>query len=332
MTIGLGTAYGVAALAYAVRPRLGDRVGLIELVDDFAPWYYVPGPAVALAGLWLGSHRLALAGLGAAAVFAVRWGPRFREPPSSTAAGGAALTVMTFNVLFRNRRPRATVAAIAAEDPDLVALQELPPGLAAHLVRALGQRYPHRVFVARRSPSGVGVASRYPLRDVRHFRLSRVGHWGQRMIVDAPSGPITVFNVHPYIPRLRLATPGPKRWSPVWFDSGRRRAEIRRLLELVDRVHGPLLVLGDFNMTEYSADYRSVKKRLGDAWLTAGRGLGLTFPRALALPRLLPSPWPLLRIDYAWFSPELRPVWARSAPSGGSDHRPVVVRFANAEA
>ena len=112
------------------------------------------------------------------------------------------------------------------------------------------------------------------------------------------------------------------------YDTARRNAEVRRLTEIVDSVRGPLLVTGDFNMTEYSADYHAMRARLGDAFRAAGRGLGLTFPRPRSYPRELPAPWPVVRLDYVWHSEELRPLDAHVGSSGGSDHRPVIVRVA----
>ena len=54
----------------------------------------------------------------------------------------------------------------------------------------------------------------------------------------------------------------------------------------------------DFNLSEYSQDYRSPQAGLGDADRTAGRGFGHTFPRAGSFPKDLPAPWPVVRLDY----------------------------------
>lgn len=318
----------MGVLAYAgLRSRLGDRSGAIELVDDFAPWWYAPAPAIALAGLGLRSGILLLAGAGLAAAFAVRWGSRFgaRSAPPAIRSGG--LTVMTFNVEYRNRDHPSTAAVITAVGADVVAMQEVTPEAASYLEWALGARYPYRTFRSASRASGCGVLSRFPLRDVEAFHLSGVGHWAQRMTVDAPDGPLTLFNVHPIVPRFRRSAP---RWPllvPIKLDTARRRAEIRRLIRLVEGEAGPLLVVGDFNMTEYSHDYRLMRMRLSDAYVGAGQGLGLTFPSPMSFPTNLPSPWPVVRIDYVWHSPELRPIWARVDRGGGSDHRPVVVRL-----
>ena len=151
------------------------------------------------------------------------------------------------------------------------------------------------------------------------------------MVVETPIGSITLFNVHPHVPVLRRSRCGigPIR-LPIRFDAERRHRDVRRLVTLLDGADGPLLVLGDFNMSEHSADYRLVSTRLADAFVEVARGFGHTFPRVGALPRNLPVPWPMLRLDYVWHSPELRPRSARVGPSGGSDHHSVVVRLTRA--
>ena len=327
-TIGIGTAYGVGLLFYAAaRPRAGELTGLLELVNNFAPWWYTPVPAIVLVGLGLRSRALTLAGLASAAAFGVTWGALFVPRTEPAAASGSSMTVMTLNVLYENPKHAELAAAIEAEDPDIVALQELEADAAADLAGALGPRYPHRALHPV-PESGAGVLSRYPLRDVEAFQLSDGRHWAQRMTVDAPGGALTLFNIQLPLPRFVWSEQrlGPFR-LPIGYDSEPRSAEIRRLTDLLDAVAGPVLVMGDFNMSEYSPDYRRMRARLGDAYRAVGRGFGHTFPRLGSFPRRLPAPWPLLRLDYVWHSAELRPLSAHVGPSGRSDHYPVVVRL-----
>jgi vancomycin resistance protein VanJ len=192
-------------------------------------------------------------------------------------------------------------------------------------VRELAERYPHHALVPE-VKRGAGVLSKYALRDAGPLRLSEGGNWNQRLVVETPLGQVTLFNVHPAVPDLRADGPGPLGLRIV-YDSTRRSTEVARLVELVDGAGGPVLVTGDFNLSEYSRDYRSLQARLGDAYRTAGWGFGHTFPRAGSFPKSLPAPWPVVRLDYVWHSPELRPIAAHVGPSGGSDHHAVVVRL-----
>jgi vancomycin resistance protein VanJ len=328
--VAAGVAYSAALVLYSAgRARTVGRTGLVELANDFAPWLYAPAAPMLLAGIGWRAPTLAAAGLASTAAFLGRWGRLFAPRMSAPTGVRPELTVMTFNVLAWNRQYAATAGVILAEAPDVVAVQELDPLAAVALLRLLADQYPHRALQPYPSPSGAGVFSRHPLRDAEAFRLGVAGgHWSQRMVVEAPSGPLTLFNVHTRIPRLCWERRCGLAGVLPTFSAERCREDVRRLARLLDEVDGPLLVMGDFNMTEYSAHYRLVRARLTDAYRAVGWGFGHTFPRLGSFPHGLPVPWPMVRLDYVWHSAHFRPLSARLGRAGGSDHHPVIVRLA----
>jgi vancomycin resistance protein VanJ len=323
--VALLEAYNAGLLAYtALRPFTRTGHGWWELVEDFAPWWYAPAPLLALLGRSVGSRTLQAGGLIGIAAFLARWGNRFvHRCPRPTAT--PTLRVMTYNVLAWNEAYAGIAASILRERPDIVAFQELSPEAALHLQSRLGAIFPYQALQALPNPSGAGLFSRYPLRDIEDFELSFASHWSQRVVVETPAGPIAFLNIHTSIPKPRLMRRG--RWPIVRFSSDRRAGEIRRLVAMLDRIDGPVLVVGDLNMTERSVDYEILRSRLTDAFGAVGRGFGFTFPNVGHLPRLVPIPWPVLRIDYVWHSAHLVPVAAHLGDPGGSDHRPVVADF-----
>ena len=325
---GLGLAYALPALAYDLgRPRLGFRKGWIELIDDFAPWLYLPAPFLGLVGI--ATRSPSLVGLAAmlCARFAARWGRRFlRVAPADAPAD---LTVMTFNTLAWTRDGTDIMRAIERVDPDLVTLQELGPRPMAQLILGLEARLPYQVVHATPRSSSTATLSRFPILKAETFALSPLGaHWSQWLEIDAPGGRLTLFNIHTKIPRLRRS-----RWGlgpfvvPASFHAERRLREVHRLCAMLDATDGPLLAMGDFNMTERSEDHALIARRLVDAYREVGRGLGHTFPAWLTFPPGLPLPFPVLRLDHVWHSEHFRAVSARVGPSAGSDHHSVIVRL-----
>jgi endonuclease/exonuclease/phosphatase family metal-dependent hydrolase len=145
------------------------------------------------------------------------------------------------------------------------------------------------------------------------------------MIVDTPAGPMTYVNIHTRIPHIRTthATVGRRR-IPLEFHAERRRNEVRKLLAMLEHVEGPVIVGGDFNMTERSPDHRLMSDRLRDAYRAVGAGFGHSFPRTGAFPKAFPVPWPMLRLDYIWHSEHFTPAWAYRGDAGQSDHHPIV--------
>jgi vancomycin resistance protein VanJ len=326
--VSAGLSYAGSVVGYALLRRLmGPRHGWPELIDDLEPWAYLPAPAVAALGAAIGSQSLTAAGMAVAGLFGLRWGHRFLRAAQSDppARPHAALTIMTFNTLAWQREGHDIKRSIVAANPDIVALQEIGPRSAQYLADALAEQFPYSHITESPDSSGAAVLSRFPLRDAVAFRASEKGHWWQRMLVETPAGPVTFINLHTRIPYLRTTHRG--KWLPripLSFHSERRRREVEYLMSLIEKVHGPLIVCGDFNMTERSTDHRLVASALRDAYQHVGRGMGNSFPRVGSWPRTFPVPWPMLRLDYVWHSREFDAAWAFRGDAGESDHHPII--------
>jgi endonuclease/exonuclease/phosphatase (EEP) superfamily protein YafD len=331
----VGLAYASSLLGYALVRRLGGpRAGWAELIDDLEPWAYTPAPALAALGTAAGSRGLAASTLAACGLWGLRWGRRYLRaaPGQPGARPPAALTVMTFNTLAWQREGHDLEHSILSAAPDIVALQEIGPRAAHYLANKLATLFPYQYITESADSSGAAVLSRYPLRETVAFKASEKGHWWQRMIVDLPADPITFLNVHTKIPYVR--TTHRRKWLPripLSFHSQRRNGEVKHLISLIKKVDGPLIVCGDFNMTERSGDYARIASLLTDAYRAVGRGLGHTFPRAGSWPHNFAAPWPVLRLDYVWLSEHFGAAWAYRGEAGRSDHHPIVVGLRWAE-
>lgn len=83
---------------------------------------------------------------------------------------------------------------------------------------------------------------------------------------------------------------------------------------------GPTILLGDFNLTDQNDSYALLRDAgLTDAFRTAGWGFGATWPV-----RKLGMPFPLVRIDYIWYSERIHCTQAWLGPDLGSDHLPLL--------
>ena len=98
-------------------------------------------------------------------------------------------------------------------------------------------------------------------------------------------------------------------------------AQARALLGAARGRKGPLVVCGDFNTPPRDM----VHAMLADAWTDAAGSVGSGFGYTV------PSPMPLLRIDYVWLSRELRAVRTSVPAVTDSDHRPVIADIATTE-
>jgi endonuclease/exonuclease/phosphatase family metal-dependent hydrolase len=102
------------------------------------------------------------------------------------------------------------------------------------------------------------------------------------------------------------ATVPPARITLPAYNPRERDAQIRQLRTLIDPIlqrAEPLLVLGDFNVTQQEVAYHELTAGLQDTHLQVGRGFGNSWRP----PFLIHLPLPLLRIDYLLSSPVVQP-------------------------
>lgn len=296
-------------LLLRIWPNPGGLPGVISL---FHPWWYAP--LLPLIGLALLGRRSRMALLLAACslIWLASYAGRWLNPPP--AAGD--LRVLTWNVAGWNIDAADIDRVITAEQPDIIAFQELDEGLRRPLLARLSARYPYSEIRLPTEPglqpSDLGLFSRYPfsvsLLDCPYWRCYR------RAVTVAAGRELTLINVH--IERSPLVI---WRGLPVAVPTWREDRTIDALLADTAGFAGPLLIVGDFNTVERQPGYARLAGRWGDTWRERGRGLGMTWPRTDLTP-------PLLRIDYQWHSPELEPV-AAAVGSGVSDHRYLVAVY-----
>jgi endonuclease/exonuclease/phosphatase family metal-dependent hydrolase len=97
----------------------------------------------------------------------------------------------------------------------------------------------------------------------------------------------------------------------------KRSLQLQILLEQVDNSPYPVIIAGDFNETPVSYTYRTLRKRLSDAFIRSGRGMGATYVTRL----------PFLRIDYILYDKSLGSFNFRKVPVVLSDHYPLKCQF-----
>jgi len=122
--------------------------------------------------------------------------------------------------------------------------------------------------------------------------------------IDVNGRRVTIYDVHLANPLLAAD-----------FDPKAHGEGITGLLDLLAHETTPLIVAGDFNMTDISVDYGRMSAKLTDSFRESGTGFGFTFPS-----------WSPLgaRIDYVFHSSGVRSIKTEVlSSSGNSDHYPV---------
>jgi vancomycin resistance protein VanJ len=329
--LAAGNVYAVLVLLLLALQRtpLGSQWWL-RLGGDFLPFWFLPLLVLA-PGVFLVSRSRAARALICVPglLFVLLYGDRFLHLPAaaSSARPEPTLTVMTYNVTRGDPGREEILSIIDKQDADVVALQEVPPKV-AEAVSGLSDRYPYQALHPTADGyAGCAVLSRFPISEDEVLFLVEGMHLSQRLVLDVEGKRVHLFNVHLQPPRL----PGEVRLAslllvPSYYDTTTQDRELARLLEELAGLEEPVLVVGDFNMTDQSEGYKRVTSELGDAFREVGWGFGHTYPDVEV--RSVPTPFPLVRIDYIFHSREMTSLRAQVGDRGGPDHRYLVAELA----
>ena len=308
---------GLIITYFALRWLGGGDLWFVDALGYVLPWLFVP-LVVLLPAVLLRRSRLLLVLVAVpTALFLFTYGHLYL-PRWPVRAAGPTFTVMTHNVLYLNSDADGVAAAIEAHAPDFFGLRELEPPMAEALASQFADRYPYYKL-----EPGCGFFSRYPILQYEAFRLSRgEGSWVQHCVVDIDGYQVNVLSVHPRSPPLLGFHPfGLPLGIPTGFANQGRDADVRDLLSRLEQVDRPLVVIGDFNLTDQQSLYAPLTRHLRDAHRESGWGTGFTFTR---FPRFGIPTW---RIDYVFHSADLVALSTAVGDCGGSDHRPVIARL-----
>jgi endonuclease/exonuclease/phosphatase (EEP) superfamily protein YafD len=221
-------------------------------------------------------------------------------------AAGQIIRVMSVNVLWSNRNIDWLMQGLREGDADVIVMQEYTNAIEP-LLRERLHDYPHVVTWPRDGSDGWAVYSRVPLaRDVEPVKL----HWSSRharFAIDLDGREVAV-----YAPHLTV----PKSMEQV----RQNRRETAHLIELLAAETRPVIIAGDFNFTDQSANAAAVRDAgYSAAHDLAGHGRGATWPAELLRRRV-----PGVRIDHIFLSDELTCTNAKVLHNCGSDHRPII--------
>ncbi len=238
--------------------------------------------------------------------------------PAPTPSPDPDLSVLTYNLHMEKNEVEPVLDVLRAADADIVGLVETHYELVAVIDLLFNTLYPYRTTVVFGATNRTMLMSRYPLLTVEHWPGEEIEML--RATIDFDGREVVVYVVHPTSP------------GNTGYDSSTRSGQIDLLLETAAAETAPTLLLGDFNMEEWSADYAAITAAYVDAFRTLhplADEPGFTYPDYslpqshlnARLPRFTPL---ILRLDYIFHSADFETLVAQVWPdSGGSDHRPV---------
>lgn len=268
---------------------------------------------------------------------------------TGTIKGNEALTVLSYNVsFFKSRqfnpyhqvdsadiaRSTSIQSTIIEQSPDIICLQEYYEDEnidAYQLNQRLDSSYNY-FFMTRPSyekgrSGGLAIFSRYPILDKGVVLIDSTNSYNGVAYADIlyDQDTVRIINVHLHSMQIRLdrlLKPGGimnilrsyKRGSII------RQKQVEEIVEfIVDSPNRSIVLTGDMNELSKSYNYSRISRILNDAFVKRGVGLGYTLNK---------TKWALFRIDYQFYSDQVRPVkFDVLRKNRISEHFPVLVSY-----
>lgn len=214
--------------------------------------------------------------------------------------------VVVANVLTSNHRFDRFLELIREEKPEFFLVLEVDTRWLAAL-KPLKEAYPYSVSRSRSDNFGIALFSRVPLEEAKVIELgdSTVPAIVARLQLNGVM--TTVIGAHTLPP-----------WKAEYAET--RNRQLRALARLIGKLKGPVMVIGDLNMTSWSPFFQDLVDTTGLRDSRRGFGVQATWPTSNLLLRV--------PLDHALVSREFTVVDRRIGSDIGSDHLPVILDVA----
>ena len=221
--------------------------------------------------------------------------------PAAAAEGPSAVTILTANVLGRNREFGGLLDSIERTMPDVIVIQEYRPHSAKALA-PLAKTHPYSLEIPRDDNFGIALFSRHRLIEAKEVDLLGASAVDVRLVIEGKA--FRLVGVH-------LSTPVTRDMTAL------RQAQLEAIAGLIENAREPIVVVGDFNLTPYSPYFGRFLEQTGLRDALAGNGPSITWPTF----------FPILGIpiDHCLVSAEWDVVGYERSPAFGSDHYPITV-------
>lgn len=294
----------------ALRIVAHDATLLLICINSFTLYIYLPAYLALAWALHRRNWWLAVASLVVIACHLSWILPDFRPAATRTAqlAGKPAATLRVFyvNANRYNQSHDELLEEVAAADPDIVVFAEFwIPWQSAMLKSPVMEAFPYGTDLKSWTRGDVIVRARVPIDNLK-------ANWAAGRVYIQ----FSVTRDNRTLHFLALHSPRPMQlighdYRSYWHD----------VLPAIARQPRPLVVVGDFNSTQYSRIYEQVTELgLRSVHELLGRGYVATWPNGRR--------WvPPIRIDHAFISQGVECKDCQEGVGTGSDHRPLVLNL-----
>ncbi len=234
----------------------------------------------------------------------------------SSPESGKELTLLSYNVFFKNQSPKSTIDIIIECDPDILFVQELTPMWKQRLDKL---NFPFRITKALNGTHGIGVYSKYKIEGQKIFNNSAGLPYAQ--IVNLRIGNMEYQLINTHLASPAAAVENRDRFFELYEKNYQLRKqqlnEINDYAEQTKSKFSAQILVGDLNTPHVEPLYKNLKWEWSDSH-SKGRGFGFNFPHTNRIK-------PMLRLDYVLARGKISFLDSEVMKGGGSDHLAVKV-------
>jgi endonuclease/exonuclease/phosphatase (EEP) superfamily protein YafD len=216
---------------------------------------------------------------------------------------GAPLRLVAINVHTANERADLVLDFLRSAHTDVILLMEVNERWMSDL-SPLHNSHPHVVAEPREDNFGIALFSRIPLTNDAVIELGDAGVPSITAQIRVGAQKLTVLGTHPL-------PPGSSEYARL------RNGQLREIATQVRAQSGPVIVLGDLNVTPWSPYFADLLRDSGLKNTSQGRGLYGSWPAWLPVGRI--------PLDHCLASPSIGVINKQLGPSVGGDHLPIVI-------
>jgi endonuclease/exonuclease/phosphatase (EEP) superfamily protein YafD len=218
---------------------------------------------------------------------------------------GVEITVFHSNVQSSNPNSELLLKQVSEQSPDILVLQEVNKRWIED-ISSLSAEYPHHVVRSREDNFGIAVYSKLPIISSEFLYLGESTVPSIKALIAIDDKNFTLVTSHTLPPI-----------SPYYFRA--RNAQIDAISNLINSTKGPRILVGDLNITPWSAFYKPLTNNSGLVDARKGVGVVPTWPAGF-YPMSIP-------IDHVMVSEDINVVNMYSGKNVGSDHLPLIARL-----
>ena len=238
-------------------------------------------------------------------IFVVPW--YFPETQNTSSEIQTELTLLHSNVLTSNLNIKGFVDQVIQENPDVFVMQEVNQRWLSE-IQELEAVYTYKHTIPRGDNFGIAIFSKIPFESIKVLNSGTFEIPTIEASLSISGHTITLIATHPLPPV-----------SKEYYQS--RNDQIINIAEMSRKNKGPLIVVGDLNVSMWSINYKPLEFETGLRNARKGFGLLPTWPAQFKLPVFM------IPIDHVLVSPHFVVNEIKIGPNIGSDHLPLIVRL-----